>query len=106
HRQGCFDEHNDFQKTHKHVFPIEYPSGQTPLGCIEINTRPLGLRLSHNYDKKTGQKKNIKQGCFQPDTHNKQSSSSQNTTTLSNEQKTKLTARTWGEFEKDCPLGR
>lgn len=103
---GCFEQHIKPALPSQHIFPIEYPSAQTHTGCIEINVHALNNNYTYSYDKTIEQQKVIDQGCFQPTQSVTPSSPSQKPVTKKSQPTVKLTARTWGEFEKNCPIGQ
>ena len=73
---GCFESHIKPEHPSQHIFSIEYPSAQTPTGCIEIDVHALGTNYTCSYDKTIEQQKIAEHGCFQPNDQIKQSSSS------------------------------
>jgi hypothetical protein len=94
-QNGCFEE--PIIPENLSIFPIEYPYKDIVQGCISIyETRKEKSHIYH-FDKTIEQKKINNKGCFQNQEYPLQ-------TTTSVPQK--LTARTWGEFESNCPIGQ
>ena len=69
---GSYEPHNTLQFPSQHIFPIECPSDQTHIGCVEINVHALGNNHIYLYDKTAEQQKTVESGCFQPTNQNKE----------------------------------